>query len=634
MSIHGYAANRVFTYAENGIHNEFTAPCGAALIARILHREGIAAPAPLDDSHLREHMALVRREGDKAGCYAIGRKSGITPGAARIDTAPAPCALLWGGGFDTLPISAETPVLWASDNGLPQKELFAEIACRCFLLLDADVLRAAGAMISRQISWERSAMELVWQLRNNPALSYLLQAQHLLITFAEDGAVHIMRDDEGLAANLILAHGGGEGSSREKQKGQIDDAFAVMAAAAALQFEDVMAGKRKLRVSPILRSAGALLSSGYRIDALKECSFEIMPAESAGEDAVFKVPFKQGQDGADPDFWCISNSVNKKRIFDIAYDYVMEGAKVIASLPRFSIGALTTVDRQEIEAFQNVCNLIVDYAGSDAVSPLCIAVFGAPGSGKSFGVTQIAKNVLPGTVEIKEFNVAQFRGLGDLSSAFQKVSDAVLKGKLPLVFFDEFDSDRDSLPLGWLRFFLKPMQKGAYNGENGEYSLGKCIIVFAGGTAASFEEFTSPMQPGQPEVMRGFKNIKGPDFVSRLRGTINILGVNPRNEADRSYILRRALLLRSLCERAFGIRKNDRAPISPHVLWAMLLAPEYKHGARSMDAILEMSRIKNGIWEPATLPSHAQLSIHVDADAFMRLVLRDSILNSYIEPTF
>jgi hypothetical protein len=63
----------------------------------------------------------------------------------------------------------------------------------------------------------------------------------------------------------------------------------------------------------------------------------------------------------------------------------------------------------------------------------------------------------------------------------------------------------------------------------------------------------------------------------------------------------------------------------------MLLAPNYKHGARSMEAILDMSQIDGSVWEPVSLPFHSLLSLHVDADAFLRLVLRETILNSHVE---
>ncbi|MCL2285933.1 MAG: hypothetical protein FWC32_06155 [Firmicutes bacterium] len=67
---------------------------------------------------------------------------------------------------------------------------------------------------------------------------------------------------------------------------------------------------------------------------------------------------------------------------------------------------------------------------------------------------------------------------------------------------------------------------------------------------------------------------------------------NPKNDDDKNYILRRALLLRSLCKRKFGFNEDATAPVSPNIIRAML-----------------------------HLPSRSQLSLHVDADAFIKLVL-------------
>ena len=486
-------------------------------------------------------------------------------------------------------VENENYILWASNKQLPDNESFSTISDRCFLMLDANVLRKNGAMISARVSWERSATELVWQLQNNSAFSYLNKAPHILITFAQDGAVYIQREK----AILVLAHGGAESHSGD---------FAAMVEILTQQLLGVMAGKSELQILPLLKNRN----------------------ENTAENA-FEIPAVQNE--TDPNFWCITNNINNKRIFDLAFEYVQKGAKVIDGLPQLSFGNLTTIDRQEIEAYQNIRNLILNYTNSDNVRPLSIAVFGAPGSGKSFGVTEIAKNILPGKVEKIEFNVSQFTDNAELGAAFQKVRDITLNGKLPLVFFDEFDSDR----LRWLKSFLMPMQDGKFKDESGEHPLGKCILVFAGGTSASFEQFTCPMTSENVEEQKAFRDLKVPDFVSRLRGTINVLGPNQQNKNDKNYILRRALLLRSLCERKMKLNKDEETQINNNILWAMLLVPTYKHGARSMESIFDMSHIDGKQWETAGLPFHSQLSLHVDAEAFIRLVLRKVILNSYQE---
>jgi hypothetical protein len=433
------------------------------------------------------------------------------------------------------------------------------------------------------------------------------------------------------SASLIPAHGGGEGAFREKIKGAMDDGFALMTVALALQFPEIITEKQPLQILPVLKVAENLLTNGYSLDQLKSGCFDIPEAKPDANERRFEIPFTPNQSVIDPEFWCITNNVNNRRIFDIACEYVLKGAKIIEGLPQLSFGALTTIDRWEIESYRNVCNLIDSYIRTDSVRPLSIAVFGSPGSGKSFGVTQIAKNILPGKVEKLEFNVSQFTDNADLGVAFQKVRDVTLEGKLPLVFFDEFDSDRNGTQLGWIKTFLMPMQDGKFKDESGEHPLGKSILVFAGGTSASFEEFIRPMLSDNQEEQKTFKDVKVPDFVSRLRGTINVLGPNQTAADDKNYILRRALLLRSLCERKLKMKKGEDTPISKNVLWAMLLVPKYKHGARSMEAILDMSRIEGNVWEPVSLPFYSQLSLHVDADAFIKLVLREVILNSYVE---
>jgi hypothetical protein len=631
----GHAFNRKFFHtAKDGKFNEFTVPAGAALIRQLLSGCGGAEYVPPDGTYRCECFELQSFENGpaKKPYYAAGRRLGFTEGKTALPPCGADYVIVADEGLGniTLP-EGDAPVLWASDRALPDRTLFDAVAGRCLLLLDADVLRNAGAMISRKVSWERSATDLIWQLQHSPVLSRLLKAPHMVITFAEDGAVHVRQEDGRLKASLTLAHGGGEGFLRGTVRGAILDSFALMTAAVAMQLPEVMTGIKPLHVLPALKAAGSLVARGYSPEELASGRIDLPATEPGPPETPFDIPFASGQRAVDPDFWCISNSVGNRRIFDIACEYVLQGSRVIEGLPRLSFGALTTIDRLEIESYQNVCNLIVNYAATDSVRPLSIAVFGAPGSGKSFGVTQIAKNVLPGKVEKLEFNVSQFTAGADLGAAFQKVRDATLEGRLPLVFFDEFDSDRDGTRLGWIKSFLMPMQDGKFRDESGEHPLGKCILVFAGGTSSGFDEFARPMSSDDPLEQKAFRDIKGPDFISRLRGTVNVLGPNPSSEDDRNYILRRALLLRSLCERRLKTEKGRDMPVGRDVLRAMLLVPRYRHGARSMEAILDMSRIEKTVWEPASLPFHSQLALHVDADAFIRLVLREVILNSCTE---
>jgi hypothetical protein len=95
--------------------------------------------------------------------------------------------------------------------------------------------------------------------------------------------------------------------------------------------------------------------------------------------------------------------------------------------------------RQEIESLRSIRSLVGEYVSQPRPKrPLSIAVFGPPGSGKSFGITQLALALRPGEIEPKEFNLSQLGSTDELLSALHQVRDIGLGGKIPLVFWDEF----------------------------------------------------------------------------------------------------------------------------------------------------------------------------------------------------
>ncbi len=66
---------------------------------------------------------------------------------------------------------------------------------------------------------------------------------------------------------------------------------------------------------------------------------------------------------------------------------------------------------------------------------------------------------------------------------------------------------------------------------------------------------------------------------------------------------------------------GGRLDIDPGVLRAFLDVGAYVHGARSMESIVEMSALTGKArYERSALPARHQLGLHVDADAFLRLV--------------
>ncbi len=306
----------------------------------------------------------------------------------------------------------------------------------------------------------------------------------------------------------------------------------------------------------------------------------------------------------------------------VAARIVQEGPKFLFKhVPVCKYGKLTTVDLSEIQNYHSIHQLMKEYINrcnskdpGETLRPFSIAVFGAPGAGKSFGVKEIAKSI--GHISVSSINVSQCATPAELFGAL----DAALTtdGKnIPMIFFDEFDSELDGVSRGWLKYFLAPMQDGEFSIGGRLKKIPEAIFVFAGATAISFEDFL----PQDEDAENEFKNIKGPDFVSRLKGFLDVKGPNPVKITDRSSLIRRALLLRSmLIQQAPSIydAKTKQVNISRSLLNTLLRVNEYKHGTRSIEFLLGMSRLSDAsIYNPSCLPMVSQMKIHVDIHDFM-----------------
>lgn len=519
---------------------------------------------------------------------------------------------------------------------------------RIVLVVSANDLRSEGINISRRLSWERTAKEFLWQMAHNPRLSEAGACAHMVVTFGVDGAIHHTRRGGRVFSRLYYDATVSEDGFRDDCPGDMLGLTSTFVAALAKRIARAGLKATGEGARDGVRCARRLFKQGFGKDPISQnhISKKLFQRANAGERHIAEVPVPNlqppGSDKgaavenfrirelADPGFWCILKQLRGKRLERVARDITLSGAALaLKNIPVGHFGKLITVDRAEIESYRSIKNLMLEYV--EEVSPkrpLSIAVFGPPGSGKSFGVTQIAESIAPERVEtLDEFNVAQFTSTADLISALHKVRDVALSGKIPLVFFDEFDSDFNGT-LGWLKYFLAPMQEGKFKGGETMHPVGKAIFVFAGGTSTTYEQFCGEDIKNVVHYNRfeeRFKSAKGPDFVSRLRGYVNILGPNPVANED-FFVIRRAMLLRSLLERKTKAKDifdiDGAANIDDGVLVALLKVPKYKHGVRSMEAIIDMSMLLGKrSFEQAALPPAEQLELHVEAETFSRLML-------------
>ncbi|MFG6515810.1 AAA family ATPase [Sulfitobacter sp. TB366] len=296
------------------------------------------------------------------------------------------------------------------------------------------------------------------------------------------------------------------------------------------------------------------------------------------------------------------------------------------------MGKIKTISESEINSLRAIKRLLTSYLENTAheSKPLAIAVFGPPGSGKSFTVKSIFKT-LSGFAETLtqdsfiECNLSGYRDPENLSSVFDAARDMRLSGKIPVIFFDEFDCDLSGSKFFWLKQFLSPIQDGTFTSSFGSHPIGKSIFVFAGGICSTFSKFQSELEKSYNAGEK--PSHKGRDFLSRLKGHIDVDGITPMDDNDlpvdtapenyfnsadfRRYTFRRSIILRELLKEHAGtvFSGNDEARISDSVIRAFLSEPGYKHGVRSMEAIIRMSSIDRR-FSAECLPRKAQLLMH------------------------
>jgi ATPase family associated with various cellular activities (AAA) len=546
--------------------------------------------------------------------------------------------------------SRNCSALWAAIS--ERRAWFKDV----IIVVNASDLRRENVDISYRLSWDRTIHDLGRaSLEEDGPLTELTRLGHVVVRFDLDGAaivprttapvvqhcIRLMCDPSGIEGDFLrhiraqfdaghqsnlsgattafvaalacdlIAPDTTQQCIKEPVQGLLDPALSVLACAVTRGLE---AARRLYETG--LGPATNDYSTSPGFDFRKVFLRGDSKSSVVEQFRAFDIVPTAGRDAARPLVAAIGPTA------ELAYKFALTGNEVLANVPILQYGGFLTADAREIEKYRAVANLIETHLASEFTKrPLSIAVFGPPGAGKSFGVKSVATSLGGERVRVIEANVAQFTSRKDLTRELHSARDEVLRGRIPLLIFDEFDSTRKGRPRAWMRMFLEPMQDGKFVDDGREHAIERAIFVFAGGTAKSLEEFYDPETAESDQVIR---DQKLPDFVSRLHGVIDVLGPNPgpRDPSDALYTLRRAILLRAKLyqygKNLFQGSQDGPLRIAEHVLRAFLTVPKYHHGARSMEAIIRMSGITPAVesFEEFMLPPRDQLQLHVDAKEF------------------
>jgi hypothetical protein len=554
--------------------------------------------------------------------------------------------------------------------------LWDEITSQCkhnlVVVVPAEALRRRNVRLSRGLSWEATAEDLTAELRSNPQLTPLLEARHLIVTFQSDGAFWFDNSSEGAKSLLVFDASRAEGEWSESQgKG---GAFGYLSCLTAAVVRELCLPSDKSEPNKLKTDFEAALGAG--LSASRELRqighgevvvgkeepkpgfpFEKIVAKVRQPAAKFVsalIPQGERKRGSWMmlDEWqVLARSKDEPRPhYEAALAVAVLGPEVLERFPVAQFGKYQTVDRKEIESLRTIRQLINNYLEEDRPEkPLNLAVFGPPGSGKTFIVKQIAKAVNIRKQDVLLFNLSQFKDADDICGAFHQIRDKALERTTPFVFWDEFDSQG----YRWLQYLLAPMEDGEFQDGQITHPLGKCIFAFAGATSVSFDTFgpINPNQLGQAQLeylestkpdqlreveraWREFVLAKGPDFKSRLVAFLNLLGMNCRQKCeekdgrrwwkpDRSdlcFPIRRALFIRSL----FDLKKGEELRLDLSVVRALLHIPTYKGAGRSLGFLSSNLRNDNsGRPGRSSMPGYELLDMHVNAEEFWELCEQD-----------
>jgi hypothetical protein len=301
----------------------------------------------------------------------------------------------------------------------------------------------------------------------------------------------------------------------------------------------------------------------------------------------------------------------KRDTLDYAYDIISLEDRYLDKMIVLQFENYITVSPQHAQNILRIAGQLEENILHEDTKIYSCAIFGEPGSGKSFIAEEMIKVLKKKTgrniSEPITYNLTQFNEQKNLIDAFKKIQEHILKGEISVVIWDEFDTYYDNNKCGWLPSFLMPMQNSKFFDGTKTCDLGKCIFFFVGGIFNNEEEFIKWTKEKHNE------KLKGRDFHSRLDSGLTVPKIdvlvhksfcifNETNEA-RTW---RALMIRQFLKQYTTV-----TDISKGVLIYLLHVP-LQYGIRSLEKIIKNSELQHAsTFEIKHLPPINTLKLHV-----------------------
>jgi hypothetical protein len=249
-----------------------------------------------------------------------------------------------------------------------------------------------------------------------------------------------------------------------------------------------------------------------------------------------------------------------------------------------ALGDYVTLDWQHCVEIQLLMTEIHDYAiDRSRRRPLNIIMQAEPGSGKSFFIECLAKNKKMSQDRISDvtFNMATLQGVEDFVQPLDALRNLKVVDKLPILFLDEFDSEKKNyallLPLLW---------DGKLGIGHRELRIGKVVIILAG----SSPELAKAMRaPKGMQSSGGAKFGKLTDLLSRINGGELTIPLLDEVVGNRDRRVDKVCLTLSLLRQRFG----PELAVVPWALLRFVAETKFRYGVRSISHLIDLIPFKD-----------------------------------------
>jgi hypothetical protein len=172
----------------------------------------------------------------------------------------------------------------------------------------------------------------------------------------------------------------------------------------------------------------------------------------------------------------------------------------------------------EVRVAQAVCRgLVQHYAHRAEQRPLALAIFVGRGAKRQITLEDVLGECQDLRLDQKTIQMRELASPSELMLSLTGACKPTAREDIPCLIFDGFDeASPDGEDLAWLRHFLAPMQDGIVLSDGECQRIGPVVFVFLSRRIDSFKDFCA--QQGSER----FRLAKGPDFISRLSGYINL----------------------------------------------------------------------------------------------------------------